>query len=77
MFTSAFWVGVADRAVKAGATMALGLFVASGPVLNLFNVGWLTLLGEVGGAVVFSVLTSLASSQVGDKGTTSMIPGGC
>lgn len=65
-----------DRAVKAGATMALGLFAASGP-LDLFHMAWQPLVGVAGGAVVFSVLTSLASSQVGDRGTTSMIPGGC
>lgn len=56
--------------------MALGLFAASGP-LDLFHIAWQPLVGVAGGAVVFSVLTSLASSQVGDRGTTSMIPGGC
>jgi hypothetical protein len=48
--------------------------VSSGP-LNLFSVHWVDILGMTGGTVLISVLTSLASSQVGERGTTSMIRG--
>jgi hypothetical protein len=74
MFTVSFWLGMLDRAIKTGASTALVLLVSSGP-LNLFSVHWVDILGMTGGTVLISVLTSLASSQVGERGTTSMIRG--
>lgn len=74
MFTTAFWLGALDRAIKSAATMALMLLLGNGP-FNVLHTDWQSILGLTGGAVVASVLTSLASTTVGDKGTTSMIPG--
>lgn len=73
-FTGAFWTGAIDRATKSFAQSLAVLWGADG--FNLLHVSWPSSLGVAGGAAVLSLLTSLASGTVGDKGTTSMLPGG-
>lgn len=74
MFTTAFWLGVLDRTIKSAATTALVLIAGNGP-FNVLHTDWQAILGLTGGAALASVLTSLASTPFGDRGTTSMIPG--
>jgi Putative lactococcus lactis phage r1t holin len=70
-----FWTGALDRALKSFAQTLLVLW-GSSDLLNIFEVNWLESLGIGAGALVLSLLTSLASSPVGDDGTTSMLRGG-
>jgi hypothetical protein len=73
--TATFWTGVLDRAVKSFAQQLLLLWGAD-QGLDVLTVDWKSALGLAVGAAVLSVLTSLASSPVGDKGSSSFLPGG-
>ncbi len=75
MFTAAFWTGAFDRALKSFAQMLLILWGAS-DVFNIFEVNWVQTLGVAAGALVISLLTSIISAPVGDRGSTSMMRGG-
>lgn len=72
--TAAFWSGVLDRALKSFAQQLLLLWGAD-QGLNLLSIDWRSALGLAGGAALLSLLTSLASAPVGDKGSTSLLPG--
>ncbi len=65
-----FVADAAERAIKSGAQAAL-LFLGADK-LNLLNVDWETAAGLSGGAVLLSVLTSLASVKLGSSGTASL-----
>lgn len=66
MFTLAFWRAVLERAVKTCAQSLAALLVADGT--DLLTTDWGGRLSVAGMASVVSVLTSLASSQLGDAG---------
>ena len=70
MFTIRFWRDTAERAVKTAAQSAVGLFVADQTVMSL---DWSQAGAVVGTAAVVSVLTSIVSSGIGDKGTASAV----
>lgn len=80
MLTSAFWTGLADRAVKTFfqvlAVLLVGSYVTSKGMLNVFSIDWLQVLGYSLGATLLSVLTSFGSAPIGIPGTTSFLPGG-
>lgn len=75
MFTKMFWLETLERALKTAAQFGIGawgvtVFTKVGDVVNA---------GEaVGAALIFgaglSVLTSLASISVGEKGSPSLLP---
>ncbi len=72
MWTKKFWFETADRAVKSAAqAVILGLGLGEG--LNAFEVDYQLGLGFALGGAALSVLTSVASSQVGERGTASAI----
>jgi hypothetical protein len=74
MFTLLFWKQTAERAVKtAGQTgvLALGTVVFTN-VEQVISAASLVGLGMLFGAVL-SVLTSLASINIGDSGTPSLV----
>jgi hypothetical protein len=75
MYTAAFWTGAFDRAVKSLAQTLILLWFTS-DVVNLFEVNWVQTLGVGVGALVLSLLTSIVSAPVGDRGSTSMMRGG-
>lgn len=75
MLTAAFWTGAADRAVKSFA-QALLLLWGSSEIFNVLEIQVGPAFGVAGGAAVLSLLTSIVSAPAGDKGTTSMLPGG-
>lgn len=59
IYTSgAFWVGLAERAVKTAAQAALAFLATAGA--GILEWDWLAVASITGGAVVLSVLTSLA-----------------
>jgi hypothetical protein len=74
MWTSAFWKGVIERAVKTFAQALLGVFLADG--FNVLDVeGWKGVLVAAAMAVVVSVLTSLVSNVLpsGPEGSASLV----
>lgn len=75
MLTTAFWIGVMDRAVKSFA-QALLLLWGADAAFNVVEVDVRGAFGVAAGAAVLSFLTSLVSAPIGDQGTTSFLPGG-
>lgn len=74
LFTRKFWVDAAERAIKTVAQTALATwFVDAAPkvdqAITLETAVWI-----VGGAAVFSVLTSIVSAPFGEQGTASLVP---
>ncbi|MBD3689886.1 hypothetical protein H8R18_01375 [Nanchangia anserum] len=53
-----FWAGLVERAIKTAAQAALALLATAGA--GVLEWDWLALASVTGGAVVLSVLTSLA-----------------
>lgn len=74
MLTSAFWVGALDRAVKSFAQTLL-LIWGAGSGLDLLHVDFGSAISLGAGAAVLSVLTSIVSAPLGNKGSTSALPG--
>jgi hypothetical protein len=62
---------VAERALKTAAQALLASF--GGAAVSLYDINPGTALGVAGGAALLSVLTSLASRQVGDKDSASLV----
>jgi hypothetical protein len=75
MYTATFWTGAFDRAIKSLAQTLILLWFTS-DVVNIFEVNWVQTLGVGVGALVLSLLTSIVSAPVGDRGSTSMMRGG-
>jgi hypothetical protein len=72
MFTVQFWKGAAERSIKTAAQV-LATYLAA-DAADVFAVDWRRAVGVAVGAAIVSVLTSLASSQVGEtKGTPSLV----
>jgi hypothetical protein len=72
MFTRLFWRGTAERAIKTAAQVLVVYLGAD--VFNAFSVHWDRAAGIAAGAAIVSILTSIASSQVGEaKGTPSLV----
>jgi hypothetical protein len=65
MFTLAFWKATAERAVK---TFAQSLAAVLAGVYGFSDVNWGNTLQAVGIATLLSVVTSVASSQIGGPG---------
>ena len=65
--TAAFWKATAERAIKTDAQTVLGLLTAD-HIVGVLDVDW-TQTGSVAAlAALLSVLTSIASAQVGNGG---------
>ncbi|MFV8169807.1 holin [Mycolicibacterium peregrinum] len=70
IYTIQFWKDAGERALKSaaqGAILALG-----GGATNVLALDWLTLAGAAGGGALLSLLTSIASAGVANKGTASL-----
>ncbi len=71
MWTITYWKEMVDRAIKSGAqAVLLGLGLGEG--LNAFEMNWMLALGFALGGVALSVLTTLASAGLGQKGSASI-----
>ena len=66
MHTKAFWHATAERAVKTLAQTAAALIGAG--VVNIVDVDWKQVVGVSATAALLSVLTSVASANVGGDG---------
>ena len=61
-----FWVAVAERALKTFAQTAAAILSAGVVLATVTDVDWVYVVGASGLAAVYSVLTSIASAQVGE-----------
>ncbi|MGQ4574886.1 holin [Dermabacteraceae bacterium P7006] len=68
-----YWVAVAERAIKTFAQALAALIGAGG--IGLFEVDWVQALSVAGMAAFVSVLTSLASAEVGMPGPSLVSEG--
>jgi hypothetical protein len=75
MLTTAFWIGMFDRAVKSFC-QALLLLWGGDQLLNMLEINVGAAFGYAAMAAVLSILTSFVSAPVGESGTTSFLPGG-
>lgn len=75
MFSAGFWAGAFDRVIKSFA-QALLLLWGADEGLNLLSINFPASLGVAAGAAVLSLLTSIISAPIADRGSTSMLPGG-
>ena len=64
IWDKSFWKATAERAIKTAVQSAV-LFTG-GSVIDVFNLDWVQLGGFVIGGALLSVLTSIASSSIGD-----------
>lgn len=69
--TSAFWKAAAERAIRTFAQTMLAMLGFK--AFDVLTADWGQLLGVSLGAAVLSLLTSIVASEIGDKGTPSLI----
>lgn len=72
MLTKEFWSRALERAIKSAAQSAIIVFGAS-EVTNAFTFDWQAAAGAALAGFTLSVLTSLASTRVGDSDDPSVI----
>jgi hypothetical protein len=73
MLTAQFWAGATDRAVKSFAQSLILLWTAD-QGFNVLEIAIGPTFGVAVGAAALSLLTSIVSAPVGDRGSTSLIP---
>ena len=73
MRTRAFWTATAERAAKSAAQALLLLWVGDG-VFNILDVDPRLAGGVAAGHAVLSVLTSIASTSIGDSRSPAALP---
>lgn len=66
-----FWADTVERAIKTFAQACVAVLTSN--VVGLLNVDYRTLFSVAGLAAVVSVLTSLASGQVGNTESASLV----
>ena len=71
MFSIPFWKATLERCAKTCAQTAAALIAATS--FDWFSADWRAIAGTMLTAGVLSVLTSIASAGVGDKGTPSVV----
>jgi hypothetical protein len=72
MWTIGFWKQAGERAVKTAAQTLILMWVGDG-MFNVLTVDWKLAAGAAGGGAVLSVLTSMASANMGEKGTPDLV----
>lgn len=73
MRTRLFWTETAERAVKSAAQSLLLLWAGDG-AFNIIDADPRLAGGIAAGAAVLSILTSLASTAVGDSSSPAALP---
>jgi hypothetical protein len=71
MFTATFWKSAAERAIKTVAQALIAVLAAT--TFDWFTADWQAIAGTAATAGVLSLLSSIASAGIGDKGTTSLM----
>jgi hypothetical protein len=72
MWTTGFWKQVLERALKTAAQAAV-LVIGGDQLFDIWNTDWKLFGGTVLVAAGLSVLTSLASTTVGEKDSPSLV----
>jgi hypothetical protein len=70
MWTSHFWLCVAERSIKTLAQAAAAALIAAGT--GLIDTNWVGILSVAGMAALISILTSIASGEI-TGGQTSLL----
>lgn len=70
MFTAPFWVDAGERALRTFAQALVSVFVAG---VTILSVPWADALAVAATAALVSVLTSVASVDLGQRGTASAV----
>ena len=73
MFTTSFWKSAAERAIKTVAQALIAVLAAT--TFDWFSADWQAIAGTAATAGVLSLLSSIASAGIADKGTPSIIAG--
>lgn len=73
MWSKIFWMQVLERAIKSFAQSAM-LAIGASKGFNLFTLEWHSLIGFALGGMLLSVLTSIASANVGPRANPSLVP---
>ena len=73
MWTKAFWLDTAERAIKTFAQTTVAFIGAN--AIGVLDVVWLDVASVSGLAAFLSMMTSLASAPFSTKGTASMTGG--
>lgn len=73
MFTASFWKSAAERAIKTVAQALIAVLAAT--TFDWFSADWKAIAGTAATAGVLSLLSSIASAGIADKGTASIIAG--
>lgn len=71
MFTVDFWKSAVERAIKTVAQALIAVIAAT--TFDWFSADWQAIAGTAATAGVLSLLSSIASSGIGDRGTASLI----
>jgi hypothetical protein len=71
MFTATFWKSAAERAIKTVAQALIAVIAAT--TFDWFTADWQAIAGTAATAGVLSLLSSIASAGIGDKGSTSLL----
>ena len=72
MFTFEFWKAAAERAIKTAAQSLILVWPVADGALNLWQIDPAEAFGIAVGGALLSLLTSLASGRVGDRGSPSL-----
>ncbi len=73
MFTRAFWIAAAERAIKTFAQTAVAL-VGGDSILSIVDIDAGAIAGVSATAALVSILTSLASTRQGSGDSPSLVP---
>jgi len=71
MLTPKFWIATFERAIKSAAQSAL--LVIGADKLDALAADWQMVASFAGGGAILSLLTSIASSKVGDEESPSVV----
>jgi hypothetical protein len=71
MWTASFWKDAVERAIKTGAQF-FAVTLGTNYML-MWDAGIYEILAATGSAMVLSLVTSIASSGIGEKGTASLV----
>lgn len=70
LFTVSFWKDATERAVKSLAQAVV--LVLGGDAVDVWHVNWQTVVGAGLGGALLSLMTSLASVGIANRGTASL-----
>lgn len=71
MLSKSFWIDAAERAVKTAAQTAVAMLGTG--LVGIIDVDWQNVASVSAVAAVVSLLSSIASNPVGDRGTAAVV----